>query len=125
MRNKFCPHHGDPEEAKHLVSHCTCTKNKKFPINLIGSLVAVKPEELKAEVLLPDWKRSLTGSLIAKGPDVHNVNIGDRVVFGAAVGMDATIAGQAVRILKEENLDFVYEEVPEESVAERIYNELL
>jgi co-chaperonin GroES (HSP10) len=83
-----------------------------FPINLIGELIAVRPDEAKFSengIRLPDWKRSLSGSILAAGPEVRNVVRGDRVSFGAAVGMDSILNGQEIRILKERDLDFIYE----------------
>lgn len=80
-----------------------------FPINLLGELVAVQPENPKLDVLLPDWKRSLSGVVLSVGPDCKTVQNGVRVSFGAAVGMDSVLNGAAIRILKEQDLDFVYE----------------
>jgi len=89
-----------------------------FPINLIGELVAVRFEDTPGSkgtelygkrVLLPDWKRSLTGTVLAAGSDVKEAVKGVRVTFGAAVGMDSVFNGQSIRILKESDLDFVYE----------------
>lgn len=79
-----------------------------FPINLLGELVAVRPDPAEAEILLPDWKRSLHGTVLAGGPEVREVSKGARVSFGAAVGMDSIFNGQPVRILKEQDLDFIY-----------------
>jgi hypothetical protein len=80
-----------------------------FPINLIGELIAVTPERIQGPIRLPDWKRSLKGTVIARGPDARDVREGEIVSFGAAVGMDSVLAGQEIRILKERDLDFVYE----------------
>lgn len=89
-----------------------------FPINLLGELVAVRIEDIPGSrgtelygkrVLLPDWKRSLSGTTIAVGPEVVAVDEGSRVSFGAAVGVDSTISGVSIRILKEQDLDFVFE----------------
>jgi hypothetical protein len=80
-----------------------------FPINLIGELLAVKVERPKEAVLLPDWKRSLSGLVVAKSPACRSIELGDLVYFGAAVGMDSVLSGQDIRILKERDLDFVYE----------------
>lgn len=80
-----------------------------FPINLIGELIAVATEDPSGTIRLPDWKRSLQGTVIARGSDVRDVSEGQTVSFGAAVGMDSVFAGQAVRILKESDLDFIYE----------------
>lgn len=79
-----------------------------FPIDLVGELLAVTFERPATTVLLPDWKRSLSGTVIAKGSSVSDVDVGDLVYFGAAVGMDSVFSGQEVRILKERDLDFVY-----------------
>lgn len=82
-----------------------------FPINLLGELIAVRTEAPSGSaILLPDWKRSLSGIVLSKGPDVTSVEVKDRISFGAAVGMDSIYNGLEVRILKEQDLDFVYEE---------------
>lgn len=82
-----------------------------FPINLLGELVAVETEPAAvATILLPDWKRSLTGTVLACGPEVRERVQGARVSFGAAVGMDSVLSGKSIRILKEQDLDFVYDE---------------
>lgn len=109
--SKFCPKHGDPNELPHMVNHCTCQRQPKFPINLLGELVAVRLDsgQQLERILLPDWKRSLSGILLGAGPDVKEAKEGDRVSFGAAVGMDSVLSGEAIRILKEQDLDVVYE----------------
>jgi co-chaperonin GroES (HSP10) len=80
-----------------------------FPINLIGELLVVKPDPITGPIKLPDWKRSLSGIVVSTGPKVNSIKSGDRVSFGAAVGMDSVYSGQEVRILKEQDIDFVYE----------------
>lgn len=81
-----------------------------FPLNLIGELLAVRIDDLKSErISLPDWKRALTGTVLAKGPACRDVDLESKVSFGAAVGMDSVFNGQEIRILKEKDLDFVYE----------------
>lgn len=80
-----------------------------FPISLIGELLAVKPDPAHIErIQLPDWKRSLSGKVLATGPDATSAVIGDTVYFGAAVGMDSVLSGENIRILKDSDLDFVY-----------------
>lgn len=106
--SKFCPKHGDPKELPHMVDHCTCT----FPIKLIGELVAVKFEDVGGNIRLPDWKRSMSGTVLSVGPECKSVKDGVRVSFGAAVGMDSVINGESIRIMKEQDLDFVYEDAP-------------
>jgi len=81
-----------------------------FPLNLIGELVAVHPDPVESTIKLPDWKRSLTGTIVACGPEVVAVHAGTKVSFGAAVGMDSVLSGQSIRILKEQDLDFAYDE---------------
>lgn len=82
-----------------------------FPINLFEDFLVVRSESEKAEgVLLPDWKRSLCGSVLARGPKVKSVQEGDKVSFGAATGMDSKFSGEDIRILREKDLDFVYDE---------------
>lgn len=82
-----------------------------FPIELIGELLAVRIDKATSErIALPDWKRNLSGVVIAASPGCsEDVVISSRVIFGAAAGMDATCGGEDVRILKEQDLDCVYE----------------
>lgn len=81
-----------------------------FPINLIGNLVAIKVEDESSEyVRLPDWARSLSGTVLGCGPKVQELRGTERVSFGAAVGMDAVLNGQNIRIMREPEIDFVYE----------------
>lgn len=84
--------------------------NKNFPINLIGNLVAVKLDENKGPILLPDWKRNLSGIVLAVGPECKDVYLGLQVLFGAAVGMDSTINNIPIRILKEQDIDSYFEQ---------------
>lgn len=80
-----------------------------FPINLIGDLVAIEPLPAESTVLLPDWKRALKGTVLAVGPESKSVFPGDGAYFGAAVGMDSVFNGRGIRILKEKDIDFIYE----------------
>ena len=48
------------------------------------------------------------GTVLARGPKATSVEQGDRVSFGAAVGMESVLSGQPVRILRDKDLDFVY-----------------
>jgi co-chaperonin GroES (HSP10) len=79
-----------------------------LPGKLFANLVAVEVNEPKGPVLLPDWKRSLPGTVFAIGPSVRVVSEGDLVYFGAAKGMDAVYDGKNIRIMKEDDIDFVY-----------------
>jgi co-chaperonin GroES (HSP10) len=83
---------------------------QSFPINLIGELVAVQPNPAESRISLPDWKRALNGKILAVGPEVQSAKCGDTVYFGAAVGMDSVFSGQEIRILKEQDIDFIYEQ---------------
>ena len=87
-----------------------------FPINLVGELVAVKVDTPEGAVRLPDWKRNLSGEVIAHGPGCSkDVVLSSRIAFGAAVGMDSVLNGQEIRILKEQDIDFIYEEDHEQA----------
>lgn len=59
------------------------------------------------KIIMPDWSRSLRGRIVAKGPDVKDVEIGDRVTFVATSGMESVFDGVAVRIMREDDLDMV------------------
>jgi co-chaperonin GroES (HSP10) len=77
---------------------------KDFSMQLLGDLVAVIPESTRPSgtIILPDWQRSLEGSVLACGPDCTEVKKGDRVQFGAASGMESVFDGAAIRIMREE-----------------------
>jgi co-chaperonin GroES (HSP10) len=77
---------------------------KDFPMLLLGDLVAVLPEStvLASGITLPDWSRSLWGSVLARGPDCTEVKVGDVVNFGAASGIESVFDGAAIRIMREE-----------------------
>lgn len=84
---------------------------------LMGDLIAVQYDsEISSDVMLPDWKRSLVGTVIAAGPGYPlssganspmQTKVGDRVCFGAAVGMEGIYEGNAIRILRDTDIDFV------------------
>jgi co-chaperonin GroES (HSP10) len=76
---------------------------EKFPIDLFGELVAVLPADVRqGAIFVPDWSRCLHGAVLAIGPDVKDVKVGDTVYFRATSGMEATCNGQAIRVMKEE-----------------------
>lgn len=91
----------------------------KFSIDLIGNLVAVEYEPAsKGRIVLPDWKQSLQGVVLAVGPGAPLYNgrlapvqtkVGNRVSFGAAVGMESVYDGKPVRILRDTDIDLVLE----------------
>jgi co-chaperonin GroES (HSP10) len=85
---------------------------KEFPMQLLGDLVAVLPESVRqtGPIILPDWQRSLTGSVLACGPDCIELKTGDRIRFGAASGMESVFDGAAIRIMSEERDVFCVEE---------------
>ena len=93
-------------------------RDGKFPIDLIGELVAVQPELPHARIRMPDWQRSLEGVVLAVGPGkplidgTHapmNVKVGDRVTFGAAAGMESVVNGHMIRVMRESDIDMVLE----------------
>lgn len=88
-----------------------------FPMDLIGELVAVRPDPpTKSHVILPDWQKALTGTVIAVGPgrELENgsrapmsVAVGDRISFGAAIGMESSFQGQPLRVMRDSEIDMV------------------
>ena len=84
---------------------------------LMGDLIAVQYDsEVYSDVVLPDWKKSLVGTVIAMGPGLPlpegglapmQTTLGDRVSFGAAYGMEGSYKGFPIRILKDTDIDFV------------------
>lgn len=92
-----------------------------FKQRLVGDLVAIQPIDPEpATILMPDWQRTLRGKVIAVGPGAPlangkiapmSVKVGDFVVFGAAAGMESVYCGEAIRIMRDENIDCVLEEV--------------
>lgn len=90
----------------------------EFKERPIGDLIAVElvvaPRDQR--VLLPDWQRTLEGIVVAVGPGAPLVNggiapmmcaVGDRVVFGAATGMESTYRGATIRIMRDTDVDAV------------------
>lgn len=77
---------------------------KDFQMQLLGDLVAVLPESTRqiGGIILPDWQRSLVGSVLACGPNCTELTVGDRVYFGAASGMESVFDGAAIRMMSEE-----------------------
>src|SRR5882672_1151838 len=89
-----------------------------FPMQLLGDLVAIRPEEIKQTILLPDWQRALKGFVIATGPGKMLTNgsiapmdlqAGDYVSFGATSGMESMFNGANIRIMRESDVDMVIE----------------
>lgn len=89
-----------------------------FPIELFDDLIAVQYDsEVHSDIALPDWKRSLIGTVVAVGPGERlpdgviapmQVCLGDRVSFGAAIGMEASLGTKyPIRIMKDRDVDFV------------------
>lgn len=81
-----------------------------FPINLIGSLIAVRPESVKqGKIFVPDSVRSLRGKVLAKGPDATELQVGDTITFVATSGMESVFNGAAIRIMRQDDADTVIE----------------
>ena len=84
-----------------------------FPLRLLDDLVAIQVldyAEIGSSIKLPDWQRSLQGKVISKGPACKDLKKGARVIFGAAVGMEATLDGKNIRIMRLENIDGIVDE---------------
>lgn len=87
-------------------------------MKLLGNLIAVQYEQPTGVIKLPDWQRSLSGIVIAAGPGLPladggcgpmECKIGDRISFGAAVGMESVYKGTPTRIMRDSEVDFVLE----------------
>lgn len=90
----------------------------KFTQKLIGDMIAVEPETQPrgSKVLLPDWRRTLRGVVIAVGPGAPLYNgktapmqcqVGDTIVFGAATGMESQYKGVQIRVMRDSDADAV------------------
>jgi len=79
---------------------------REFTHRLLGDLVIVLPESTlrPSGIMLPDWQRSLRGSLLAVGPDAKDVKKGDIVFYGAATGIESVYDGAEVRIMREKDI---------------------
>jgi chaperonin GroES len=86
-------------------------------MQLVGELVAVYPDEpTESHVILPDWQKTLTGTVVAIGPGKQlrdgalapmGVAVGDKIVFGAAIGMESVFNGKPLRIMRDGEIDVV------------------
>ena len=91
--------------------------SEAFPMQLVGELVAVQPDEAeRGRVLKPDWEKTLTGTVVAIGPGKTlrdgalapmSVAVGDKIVFGAAIGMESVFNGKPLRIMRDGEIDVV------------------
>ena len=84
----------------------------KFPLKLLDDLVAVQVldyAEVGHKIKLPDWRKTLQGTVIDKGAGCKELKKGARVIFGAAVGMEASVEGKTIRIMRLENIDATIE----------------
>ncbi len=89
-------------------------------MKLLGDLVVIQPEEAtQGRIQLPDWQRSLRGTVIAAGPGKMQLDgsvrpmelkAGDFVTFGAAKGMESVFCGKPIRTMREDDVDIVIEE---------------
>lgn len=90
----------------------------EFKQRLMGDLIAVEPDRVdaKSKILLPDWQRILWGTVIGIGPGrmvstgkqaPMACKIGDRVLFGAATGMESSYRGTMIRVMHDEDVDAV------------------
>jgi chaperonin GroES len=92
----------------------------EFKQEPLGDLIVVEMAQAPRDqrILLPDWQRTLEGVVVAVGPGKALYNdvvapmsckVGDRVVFGAATGMESTYNGTAIRIMRDEDVDGILE----------------
>lgn len=88
-----------------------------FNQTLLDDFVAIKLiDETPTRIKLPDWQRTLRGRVVAKGPGKLLYNgkrtkmacrIGNRVVFAATAGMDTSYAGEAMRLMRDSDVDCI------------------
>ena len=90
----------------------------EFKQKLLNDLIVVKLiDEPPTRIKLPDWQRTLRGTVIAVGPGKMlysgerapmETRVGDTVSFGAAAGMDTSYGGHVnVRMMKDTDVDTV------------------
>ena len=90
----------------------------EFKQHLMSDFVAIEPDRVdaKSKILLPDWQRILRGTVLAIGPGRMLASgkqapmaceVGDRVIFGAATGMESSYQGTLIRIMHDEDVDAV------------------
>jgi co-chaperonin GroES (HSP10) len=85
----------------------------RFPIRLLDDLVAIQVldyAEVGQTIKLPDWRKTLQGKVIEKGSSCKELKKGARVIFGAAVGMEASVGGKNIRIMRLEDIDGTVDE---------------
>lgn len=91
----------------------------EFKQQLVGDLVAVQPDDVDTQtaIKLPDWQRNLRGTVIGVGPGAPlsgggfkpmECQLGDRVIFGAASGMESRYNHTLIRIMRDEDVDGVF-----------------
>jgi chaperonin GroES len=84
-------------------------------MKLLDDLLIVLPDEpnLARRIVLPKWSKGLEGKILAAGPGLllsngsrvpMEVEVGDRVCFGAATGMESVFKGQSIRIMRQTDL---------------------
>jgi chaperonin GroES len=84
---------------------------------LLDDFLLVKlVDKTKMLLKLPDWQRVLRGDVVATGPGKLLYNgkrakmackVGDYVLFKPTAGMDSNFKGEAVRMLKDTDIDAV------------------
>lgn len=90
----------------------------EFKQRLMGDLIVVEPDRVdaKSKILLPDWQRVLRGTVIGVGPGrmlttgkqaPMMTKVGDRVIFGAATGMESMYRGTMIRVMRDDDVDAV------------------
>jgi len=86
----------------------------------VADLIVVEMDDAApGTIKLPDWARTLSGTVVAVGPGAPipggtdtapmQTKVGDRVIFGAAAGMDSVYKNRAVRVMRDSDVDMVVE----------------
>ena len=90
----------------------------EFKQRPLGDLIVIEMATVPRDqrILLPDWQRTLEGVVVAAGPGKPLYNgitapmlcaVGDKVIFGAATGMESAYNGVYVRIMHDTDVDAV------------------
>jgi co-chaperonin GroES (HSP10) len=77
-------------------------------MEMLGELIVVHPDKPETQkVITPDWTRTLKGTVVSIGPECRELQVGNRVVFGAATGMESVRNNVLTRIMRESDVDAV------------------
>lgn len=80
------------------------------PIQPLADYVVAQPEEAETKtasgLYIPDnaKEKPKTSKVVAVGPMVKSVKVGDRIIYGGFTNTDVKVDGKEYQIVKEENI---------------------